>query len=202
MTDVAVVTVPGPARRWSAKHEGTSPVHVLVLGPVDRHHEDDGEDRDVHIEHPPACPAFCYWLPPGHASALWLSPEENEGPYRGPVERGCTIAYELESNGLDGLHDPASGLDWCPRGGWPLLDGTTSRRYPGLRDTLPAGRYLVEAWWHDGHGTGEYGGQGDADSSFTLLGPETPPGLTYPPDLLLPHRMFTGHHRWPDWRFR
>lgn len=92
------------------------------------------------------------------------------------------------------IEHPAS----CPT--WRDLDGDAHPEIPGLEATLPEGRYLVQGWWHDGYGSGEYGGQGDSDSSFTLLGPETPLALTYPPNLLNPHVHFDTRPaawRWP-----
>lgn len=152
---------------FDVAHFGTSAVHVLVLG--DRY-PDDPTCRDWTIEHPPDCPVAHHtgwsWVP-------WLGLM----PYHA-THLNCPVQWELDGIDIDGLEDDY-GRDWRE-----------------LALVLPAGRYLVEAWWHDGYGSGEYGGQGDGDSRFTLLGPETPLALTCPPDLLDPARLFAGVHWW------
>lgn len=196
MKDSDVVQVPGaaPVSLFRQRHSGFSAMHVLV---VDYRYRDDERDVwtcDVHIEHPASCPTFCHWAPEGRD--YWG--EWNE-EHRGHVEHGCQIEYEMVYNGFDSLCD-TDGLEWRTRAAWRDLDGDAHPEIPGLEATLPEGRYLVQGWWHDGYGSGEYGGQGDSDSSFTLLGPETPLALTYPPNLLNPHVHFDTRPaawRWP-----
>lgn len=135
---------------------GTTLPHVLVVHDFAA----DPGDREWEIEHPDGCPVEVYcgyeWVP-------WLGLM----PYRS-THLACYVQYEVDANGIDGLADE-NGREWRT---WTYAEG-----HDGLDKTLPPGRYLIEGWWHDGAGMGEYGGQGDADGRLTLLGPVAAPSL-------------------------
>lgn len=145
-------------------HEGTTAPHVLTIS------GDTPEDREYEVDHPEACPLVCYWWPDARLSVAAGTYDYTFGPptwdsarvFDGVPE--CYVRHEIENVGLDCL-DGELLYEFPPHpeeGQWGI---ERWRR-------LPPGRYLLEGWWHDGYGTGELGGQGDADGGLALLGRE------------------------------
>lgn len=156
----ALLRAPWPRRLRVDPNPRERP-HVLILTRPD---PDDPAYAEWEIEHHDECPRVCYTRP-RRPDPLGLLAEVSR-PLYDPGFWDCYAEWEITYNGLDALLD-LHGNEW--RTHRHNLDGAR-----GLDETLPEGRYLIEAWYQSGEGMGEYGGMGDPDGGLTLLGPETP----------------------------
>lgn len=142
--------------------------HVLVIA------GGDGE-KEWEVEHPVSCPLVCDWSPwlsdywagdPQHSDFAFVGGPSLEGD---PGHHACYVEYEVVYNGLDSLdiHSPPDDVDFGP---YLDPDHVRSSEYEAEWRRLRPGRYLIEGWYHNGVGCGDYGGQGDPDGGLTLLG--------------------------------
>jgi len=147
--------------------EGPNPrmqPHVLVITGT------TADEREYEIEHPDCCPIVCYWTPhmretvereksiaktKGHIGFGW---DDGNG------HRDCYVQYEIDNCGLDTLNlgeDPPDDGTYTPPSQWSTDDW---RR-------LPPGRYIIEAWFHQGRGLMEWG-EDESEGGLTFVGLE------------------------------
>lgn len=135
--------------------------HVLVIT------GDTADEREYEIEHPDGCPVVCHWSPHMREIVERMSRDAEEGRTTfgsgSPDFRDCYVQYEVEGVGLDGLDlgdNPPGDCTYTPASKWSM-DGW--RR-------LPPGRYVIEAWHHQGTGLMPWG-EDESEGGLNLIGP-------------------------------